>query len=143
MGFFNFDKLERCIADNFQKIENFRNRDISTLSSSDEDEIRHLFSQFLEALQIDSGKMQGRKSPVAVAKTLHLLAPNFFPLWDDKIARAYKCYYNESPVEKYILFCKITKSIAVKVKDYIVRSDKTITKLIDEYNYSKYTQGWI
>jgi len=142
-GIFDFDKLERCIADNFQKIENFRNRDISTLSSSDEDDIRHLFNQFLEALQIDSGKMQGRKSPVAVTKALHLLAPNFFPLWDDKIARAYGCYYNQNPDEKYISFCKITKSIADKVKDYIVRSDKTLTKLIDEYNYSKYTQGWI
>jgi len=142
-GIFDFDKLERCIAGNFQKIENFRNRDISTLSSSDEDDIRHLFNQFLEALQIDSGKMQGRKSPTAVAKTLHLLAPNFFPLWDDKIARAYRCYYNENPAEKYISFCKITKSIADRVKDYFVRSDKTLTKLIDEYNYSKYTQGWI
>lgn len=142
-GIFDFDKLEKCISVNFKKIENFRNRDISTLLSSDEDDIRHLFNQFLEALQIDSGKMQGRKSPVAVAKTLHLLAPNFFPLWDDKIARAYGCYYNEKPAEKYISFCKITKSIVNKVKDFIVRSDKTLTKLIDEYNYSKYTQRWI
>jgi len=142
-GIFDFDKLEGCIADNFQKIENFRNRDISSLSNSDEDDIRDLFNRFLEALQINSGKMQGRKSPVAVAKTLHLLAPNFFPLWDDKIARAYGCYYNPNPTEKYISFCKITKSIADKVKCYIGRSDKTLTKLIDEYNYPKYTQGWI
>lgn len=142
-GIFDFDRLENCICDNSQKVENLRNRDISTLSSSDEENIRHLFNQFLEALQINSGRRQGRKSPVAVAKTLHLLAPNFFPLWDYKIARAYECYYNENPAEKYILFCKITKSIADKIKDYIVQSDKTLTKLIDEYNYSKYTQGWI
>ena len=142
-GIFDFDKLERCIYNNFQRIENFRHRDISTLSSSDEDDIRHLFNQFLEALQIVSGKIQGRKSPVAVAKTLHLLAPKFFPLWDDKIAKAYGCYYNKNPAEKYISFCNITKSIADKIKDYIIRSDKTLTKLIDEYNYSKYTQKWI
>jgi hypothetical protein len=142
-GIFDFDKLEECITENLQKIEDFRNRDISSLSNSDEDDIKDLFNKFLEALQIESGKMQGRKSPVAVAKALHLLAPKFFPLWDDKIARAYGCYYNENPAEKYVSFTKITKAIADKVKNYISRSDKTLIKLIDEYNYSKYTQGWI
>ncbi len=76
-------------------------------------------------------------------KSFTSFSPKFFPIWDTKIAQAYKCYYNKNPAEKYILFCKITKFIADKVKDYIVRSDKTLTKLIDEYNYSKYTQRWI
>lgn len=142
-GIFEFDKLEKTISDNFQKIESFRNRDIFTLSSSDENDIEQLFNNFLGALQIASGKKQGTKSPVAVAKALHLLAPNFFPLWDDKIARAYNCYYNQQPAKKYVLFCKITKAIANEVKNYIRKSDKTLIKLIDEYNYSKYTQGWI
>ena len=142
-GIFDFDELEKSIIDNLQKIESLRNRDIFSLSSSDEDDIKDLFAIFLEALQIDTGKMKGRKSPVAVSKTLHLLAPKFFPLWDDKIARAYGCYYNENPAEKYVSFCKITKTIADKVKNYVDRSDKTVAKLIDEYNYSKYTQGWI
>jgi len=142
-GIFDFDKLEECITENLQKIEDFRNRDISSLSNSDEDDIKDLFNKFLEALQIESGKMQGRKSPVAVAKALHLLAPKFFPLWDDKIARAYRCYYNDNPAERYFSFCRITKVIADEVKSYISRSDKTIIRLIDEYNYSKYTKGWI
>ena len=142
-GIFDFGKLEKCIADNLQKLEGFRNRDILSLSSSDEYEIKDLFAKFLEALQIAAGKGQGRRSPVAVAKTLHLLAPKFFPLWDDKIARAYGCYYSENPDEKYISFCKITKTVADKVRNYIDRPDKTLIKLIDEYNYSKYTQGWI
>jgi hypothetical protein len=142
-GIFDFDKLEECITENFQKIESFRNRDILSLSNSDEDAIKDLFNKFREALQIDSGNVQGRKSPVSVAKALHLLAPKFFPPWDDKIARAYKCYYNENPAERYVSFCKITKAIADEVKNYTSRSDKTLIKLIDEYNYSKYTQGGI
>ena len=142
-GTFDFDKLEDCITENFQKIESFRNRDISSLSNSDEDAIKDLFNKFCEVLQIDSGNVQGRKSPVSVAKALHLLAPKFFPLWDTKIAKAYKCYYNKNPAEKYVSFCKITKDMADEVKNYISRSDKTVIKLIDEYNYSKYTQGWI
>jgi len=83
------------------------------------------------------------KSPVAVAKALHLLAPNFFPLWDDKIARAYGCYYNDRPEEKYVSFCKITKAMVDELKRCINRPDKTIIKLIDEYNYSKYAKKWI
>jgi hypothetical protein len=84
-----------------------------------------------------------KRSPVSVSKALHLLAPMFFPLWDDKIARAYGCYYNVNPAKKYISFCKTTKYVADKVKGYIVRSDRTLLKLVDEYNYSKYTKGWI
>jgi len=142
-GIFDFDKLEECITKNFQKIEKFKNRDISSLSNSDGGDIKDLFNKFLEALQIDSGKVRGRKSPVAVAKALHLLAPKFFPLWDDKIARAYGCYYNENPAERYISFCNEIKAMADEVKDYVIRSDKTLVKLIDEYNYSKFTKGWI
>jgi len=221
-GIFDFDKLEKCIADNFQKIESFKSKDVADLSSSDEDDIKDLFTKFLEALQIDVIRFSNKnkrkytkhdlkkvlkalgikfednnlrmlynsmknsdigdavefveapkkerieikisrlgirekeklysldnkmkiikRSPVAVSKALHLLAPNFFPLWDDKISRAYGCYYDVNPAEKYVSFCKSTKTIADKVKDYIIRSDKTLIKLIDEYNYSKYTQRWI
>ncbi len=142
-GVFDFDKLEECIKINLKMIEGFRNRDISSLSKKDENNINILFNEFLDALQIDIGKKRGTKSPVSVAKALHLLAPQFFPLWDDKIARAYNCYYNKNPVEKYILFSQITKGIADEVKDYVSNSDKSLIKLIDEYNYSKYTKNWI
>ena len=142
-GTFNFDRLEKSITYNLHKIEIFRNRDILSLSSSDADDIKNLFAVFLEALQIDAGKSQGKKSPVAVAKTLHLLAPNFFPLWDYKIARAYGCSYNQNPAEEYVSFCRITKMMADKVKNWIDKSGRTLVKLIDEYNYSKYTHEWI
>lgn len=142
-GVFDFDKLEECIKRNFKIITTFRNRDIFSLLQEDIRDINILFENFLDALQIDSGKMQGRKSPVSVAKTLHLLAPKFFPLWDDKIARAYNCYYNIKPAEQYFLFSKITKDMANKIQDYTIESEKPLLKLIDEYNYAKYTKNWI
>jgi len=143
-GSFDFDKLERCIADNTQKLNEFRNRDISSLSRNDnDDDIKDLFDKFLTALAIDSGKKKGERSPVAASKALHLLAPNFFPLWDYKIARAYKCPYSHKPAQSYVTFCKTTKEVADTVRRYAPRSDKTLLKLIDEYNYSKYTKGWI
>lgn len=142
-GSFDFDKLERCIDINLKELENFRNRHITSLSNSDEKDIIALFKEFLKALQIDSGKIQGRTSPVAVSKALHLLAPKFFPIWDQKIAKAYGYGYYKSPEMKYFSFCRIIKTIANKVEGYIDHSDKTLIKLIDEYNFSKYTGGWI
>lgn len=84
-----------------------------------------------------------RRSSVSASKALHLLAPGFFPLWDDKISRAYRCYYDVNPAEKYISFCKITKTIANRVKDSGIQSDRTLVKLVDEFNYSKHTKKWI
>lgn len=142
-GSFDFNALEKYIAINLQKLEDFRKREIASLTDSDEEDIKALFNGFLNVLQIDSGKMQGRKSPVAVAKALYLLAPNFFPLWDNKIARAYGCYYNNNSAEKYVSFCKIMKDTSGELRKYIRNSQKSLLKLIDEYNYSKYTQEWI
>lgn len=33
--------------------------------------------------------------------------------------------------------------IADKVKEYTNENNKTLVKLIDEYNYAKYTKEWI
>jgi len=140
-GIFNFDKLEKAIIDNLQKIESFRNRNIFSLSPSDENDIKDLFAIFLKALQIDargSTRTRGRRSPVAVAKALHLLAPNFFPLWDNKIARAYGYSYKNNPAEKYFSFCLKMKEMAEKIQDCLPNpDDRSILKRIDEYNYSK------
>lgn len=142
-GNFDFDKLERCIDINFKELENFRKRHITSLLESDEKNITDLFKEFLEALQIDLGKIRGRTSPVAVSKALHLLAPDFFPIWDQKIAKAYGYNYYKNSEKKYFSFCRIIKDVADKVEGYIVHSDKTLIKLIDEYNFSKYTGGWV
>lgn len=142
-GIFDFEKLEDCVTENLQTIKSFKNRDISSLSNADENKIKELFTKFYKALQRASGKKKGEKSPVAVAKALHVLAPRFFPLWDTKIAQNYNCHYSKNPSEKYIEFCKITKLIANKVRTYRKQKTKTLNKLIDEYNYAKYTKNWI
>lgn len=142
-GLFDFDKLEKCLRDNHEIIVGFRNRDILTFTNFDSTSIKKLFIELLDVLQINSGKMKGRKSPVGVAKALHLLAPNFFPLWDYEIARAYDCYYNINPDQKYVSFYKKMLAVAKAVKKCATNTRKSLLKQIDEYNYSKYTQEWI
>lgn len=138
-GLFDFDALEKCIVQNQPALDSYRNRDILNYTSADDDGIRFVYGQFLEALQITEGKSAGRQSPVAVAKALHLLAPAFFPLWDDRIARVYNCRY------QYIPFMQKMQELAQILAPHVDgrNTGKTLLKLIDEYNYAKFTKAWI
>jgi hypothetical protein len=80
-----------------------------------------------------------------VAKSFNLLAPNFLPLWDSKIAPKYNCFYwfSESAGKKYFDFCKKMQIMAENVRTYVpFPDDRSLLKRIDEFNYSKYTMHW-
>ena len=88
---------------------------------------------------------QARKSSRS-RKSTSPACPDFFPLWDDKIARAYECNYSNSnqPAKKILAFMSMMKQIAQALRDSLNAKEegKTLLKLIDEYNYAKYTKGW-
>jgi hypothetical protein len=142
-GPFDYDLLEKCIAKNQGVLDRFRHRNILTHTLDDDKQIGSLFQAFLDALRICEGKCHGRGSPVGVAKALHLLAPSFFPLWDEKIARAYDCYYTSDAPGQYMAFFGKTKAIAESLAPHVNVDGKTLLKLIDEYNYAKFTKGWV
>ncbi len=142
-GSIDLDKLKTCIAKNIKCIESFRNRDISSLSDSDKEKIKALFNDFVEALSVELKNGMVNRGTAAASKVLHIFVPQFFPMWNRKIALAYGCRYRYDPAEKYFSFCMIMKEAAEEVKEYKIESDKTILKLIYEYNYSKYTKEWI
>jgi len=143
-GAFDFALLEEALRANMAVIEGLRPRNIRSLVEADEPSIRHLFLGFLEALRIKEGKKKDCKSPVAVAKALHLLAPGFLPIWDDKIARAYACHYNRHPEKKYVAFAYKMQALARQLQEHVPPGcGRTFLKLIDEYNYAKHTKGWI
>ena len=102
----DFDALEGCIERNQRVLDEYRNRDVLSYVPHDDPAIDHLYGQFLEALQIADGKKAGSRSPVSVAKALHLLAPAFFPLWDYMIATAYGCRYD------YVSFMRLMKALS-------------------------------
>lgn len=144
-GSFDFDKLDACISLNFATLAEYRNRNVLSYTQSDDGKISHLFNQFLAALEIEGGSKAGAKSPVSVSKALHLLGPSFFPLWDDKIARAYGYSYYNNPASTYISFLRDMKDVARELQTGVNTEEtgSTLLKLIDEYNYAKYTKGWI
>ena len=143
-GSFDFARLEEALRGNMDVIEGLRPRNIQSLSDTDEPTIRQLFITFLDALRIKEGKKKDCKSPVAVAKALHLLAPGFLPIWDDKIARAYGCHYNPNPDRKYVTFGYAMQALARQLQEHVPPGcGRTFLKLIDEYNYAKHTKHWI
>jgi hypothetical protein len=143
-GSFDLSALEKVLGKKMDVLSAYRDRDIGSFSKVDEQTIKDLFSAFLRALTVADGKAKGRKSPVAVAKALHLLAPGFFPLWDDKIAGVYNCHYSRDPVGNYLAFMWMMKEIAKNLKSEIRNADGvTLLKVLDEYNYAKYTKEWI
>lgn len=142
-GLFDQSALDACLEEHWDAIEQFHERDIATLTEDDAEAIGSLFEAVLDALRIAGGKSEGKRSPVATAKALHLLAPKFFPTWDQRIARAYGCPYYSSPARAYQRFSLITRDIAVRVAPSLPESHKSLLKRIDEYNYAHFTQNWI
>ena len=156
----DFEGLENFLRKNEETIKEIRNRDISSLKEKDEKIVQKLFDVLLNVL-----KCGGRKSPVAVSKALHLLAPSFFPLWDNDISKAYDCYWEDSDLasETYFQFMKKMKNLSQKIiQTYAHRNNvdsetakkaickkaspnlpfvKSLLKIIDEYNYV-FTKYW-
>ena len=143
-GMFDQGRLEKCLEHNWATIEAFHSRQIASFNGQDHASLRDLFLGLLKALEISKSKKKGCKSPVAVAKALHLLAPGFLPPWDNAIAKAYGCGYGADPDRAYLRFCEIIREVAVGLKTAGRPSaGKTLLKKIDEFNYTKYTKGWI
>lgn len=146
-GIFDFDKLESFLKKRQDDINSFRSRSLESLSKQDEGKIKILFGELLRALTSEGKDKKQRKSPVAVAKALHLLAPGFFPIWDNAIAREYGCYWmtSDQAPEEYIAFCRKNKDfMAYLIKEDMTKPEgKSWVKLIDEYNYAKFTYQWI
>jgi hypothetical protein len=140
---FDQHRLESFLVAQWDLLSHFRDRDITSLTPSDHASIRKLFLGFDAALQIQAGRDRGRHSPVAVAKTLHILGPRFFPVWDYEIANQYGCEYSEKPAGAYARFCDIIKVIAADLAEKTSPSSKSLLKRIDEFHYARFTKGWI
>lgn len=146
-----FANLPDCISKWLDSLSSFRRRCIDSLENSDEDSIGELFWDFKDALK--NGR--GQTSDVAAGKALGLLAPEFFPLWDSNIQVHYQRY-------DYFSFQCLMREFWIKIVDSYPSSireegmskiaelycdmpvfgthfPKTLLKMIDEYNYAKYT----
>lgn len=119
-------------------------------------EIVGLFDSFVESL-----KRRGY-SYTGASKALHILNPAFFVMWDDAIRYEYGCseinegYFNfllrsqkeikevfETYIKDYGNAHDPSKEIPQRIYSEYNGHSKTIVKLLDEYNWAKYKNGWI
>jgi hypothetical protein len=138
---FDEKRLAGWLTAHWSEVNSFRSRDISSFGASDHEAIAGTFTELLDVLQKNSN---AKRSPVSVAKALHLLAPRFFPIWDSTIAGNWKCPYSTLPSVAYIVFCQRTQEFAAPLQKALAADNssrhgwfeqKTLLKRIDEYNY--------
>lgn len=132
----------------------FRNRNIRTFSKKDEAKAKRLFRGLMWASRLRKGKRSGEQSPVGAAKALFLMAPQFFPPWDGRIARGYGCHFKtrnpRDASEKYMKFMREIQKVCRHV--LLSRSEQSLcractldgkvrplVKLIDESNYYRFS----
>jgi hypothetical protein len=94
----------------------------------------------------------GRRTlgPTATSKIMHLVNVELFVMYDQKIREHYGCFTNANG---YINFIWRMNNIAKKIIEdcdgneeiwrKIYKKRKSLPKLIDEYNYSRFTKKWL
>ena len=107
----NWEKrLEEKISLNSEKLEKLRNTNLlGEVVENYENDIKEMYEAFSSVV-----------GPIAAAKTLHLICPGFFPLWDNPIAIAFRnerktiCKGADFSPEDYYGFMKDIKNLAEK-----------------------------
>lgn len=119
-------ELQQLITEDLPAIEGFRARSLASLTLADRPAVLALFNAFERILR-----------PVGTAKALAVLAPAFFPLWDNAIAFGYGVLAGP---RGYFLFMVLVKYQASSIT---LPEGLAPLKVLDEYNYGKYTKGWL
>jgi hypothetical protein len=122
----HFLDIESLITDHKVLLNCLRNQVIEELRADQRASVERLFGAFEVVL-----------GPVSAAKSLHLLAPRLFPLWDVAIAKAYGFSLRRrgTNAERYWYFMLIAKEQCIGVGGEASLRRNPL-KAIDEYNYS-------
>jgi len=120
--------LQQLITEQLDALGAFFGRSLTELADSDRPPVLRLFSSF-----------EAKLDAVGTAKALNLLVPSFFPLWDNAIAYQSGVL---SDSRGYFLFMALTahqvRNLAGKLPE---RLDPL--KTLDEFNYCRFTKGWM
>jgi len=129
----HFADIEQLIETHRPELMALRQQTIESFNQEEKNKVLCIFKAFETVL-----------GPVGAAKALHLLAPLFFPLWDRAIARAYVLSLGKwgTNGDRYCRFMEIVKE-QVQNLGGNQPNGRNLLKAIDEYNYCKYSRGWM
>lgn len=128
----HFADIEKLLKSNHSTLSAARNKNIQNLNQADATSVKPNFRAFEMVL-----------GPVGTAKSLHLLAPDYCPLWDRDIARAYvgilgKVGNNGDRYWQMMIYASQQAQSLIS-NGYAGKP----LKAIDEYNYCHFSKGWI
>ncbi len=119
--------VQEIIVANRPALNGLRDRSITSVMVADQAAVLHMFREFEKQL-----------GQVGAAKALHLIAPSFFPLWDNEIAFRYGVGLSAQGYAVFMLISKIqVEALLTSLPDGLAP-----LKAIDEFNYAKYTKCW-
>ncbi len=129
----HYQQIDDALTRNSEWLTKVRARSIDSWSAADASALENVLTDF-----------EGVLGPVGAAKALHLLSPRFLPLWDRAIAVAYGLSLGAtgSNGPRYVRFALITKKQVERVGGDSALG-RNILKAIDEYNYCRFTKGWM
>jgi hypothetical protein len=124
----HFAALELVLTSNVSSLNSHRERSLEGLMSTDELPVTKLFAAIESVV-----------NRVGAAKTLHLWAPQFFPLWDNPIAQAYGLDFSR-PGSKASDYWHFMNMVHSQLK-LLPLPDRL--KVLDEFNYCRFTKRWM
>ncbi len=123
------DEIQSLLRRHEMPLAAYRKQKIEELDEGVRANVVSMFEEFEEVL-----------GPVGSAKALHLLAPELFPLWDRAIA--IKCGVRLGHAgtngDRYWRFMEHARDQCTELRRE--GATGTLLKLIDEYNYCRYTR---
>lgn len=116
----------------------FRNKHLITINFDEGVVLKGRSIKISEVVKEIFGKLLGNGiGPTSTAKIMHGVNPEVFMMWDGSIREGYGYAGNEVG---YLRFLKEAREILLRMASHLREADRSATKLLDEYNYMKFTQ---
>lgn len=128
----HFSAIDSVLAAHRTALDAYRSRAVISMTTDEFETIGELFTAFELVL-----------GPVGAAKALHLLAPEFFPLWDREITKGYGIYLGNAGQNAFEYVRFMTTAVSQICNVCPPGDPKGMLKHIDEFNYCRFTKRWI
>ena len=158
----DYEAIEEFVGRRASDLRFCRRRTIGSLDVGDSQQTQRVGELYYGCLIATHRVRDDAKSPVSASKALHILAPRFFPLWDNGIALGYGCMWGGLvSYGTYLEFMeKIQECRRSVLRSYVVANGgsmagaeaalacqasawhgyrPSLLRLIDEYNMAKFS----
>ncbi len=137
LGYQGCKRLSEKLGRMEDKFEEFQTLFLSTIDLKQlSSQVEDAYDELLNAKWISEKGRTKRIGPTAAAKTLHLVAPDVFMIWDRKIRRYYGFGENGNDYLQFMVeMQRWLRKLNGTVRELGAKYEKSYTKIIDEYNW--------